>query len=101
VVVYNDAFFKWMKNTNKLENAILIFMSDHGPRYSEIQNTEIGRVSNLLPLFSVIIPDHIKSKYSHIHKNLKLNTERMTTAFDVYETLKDILNNVFQVKETK
>ena len=93
-------FFKWMKNTNKLENAILIFMSDHGPRYSEIQNTEIGRISNLLPLFSVIIPDHIKSKYSHIHKNLKLNTERMTTAFDVYETLKDILNNAFQVKES-
>jgi arylsulfatase A-like enzyme len=33
-------FFKWMNITKKLENAILIFMGDHGPRYSEIQNTE-------------------------------------------------------------
>lgn len=92
-------FFKWIKNTNKLKNAVMIFMSDHGPRYSEIQNTEVGRVSNLLPLFTVVIPDHIKSRYNHIHKNLEINTKRMTTAFDVYETLKDILNGDFKQKE--
>lgn len=91
-------FFKWMKITKKLENAILIFMGDHGPRYSEIQNTEVGRVSNLLPLMSIVIPDHIKFKFSHIHKNMKLNTERLTTAYDVFEMLKDVLDENFEDK---
>lgn len=93
-------FFKWMKESKKLDNAIMIFMSDHGPRYSEIQNTEVGRISNLLPLFTIVLPDHIKSRFNHIHKNLKINTERMTTAFDVYETLKDILHGDFQKKDS-
>ncbi|CAG2201732.1 unnamed protein product [Mytilus edulis] len=61
-------FFKWMKESKKLDNAIMIFMSDHGPRYSEIQNTEVGRISNLLPLFTIVLPDHIKSRFNHIHK---------------------------------
>jgi arylsulfatase A-like enzyme len=32
-------FLQWMYEKKKLENAILVFYSDHGPRYSEIQNT--------------------------------------------------------------
>lgn len=91
---------KWMKESKKLENSVLIFFSDHGPRYSEIQNTEVGRITNLLPLFTVVLPDHFKSKYKHIHKNLISNVHRLTTAFDVYETLKDILHSDFSEKES-
>lgn len=91
---------EWMKETKKLENSVLIFFSDHGPRYSEIQNTEVGRITNLLPLFTVVLPDHFKARYQHIHKNLKLNEQRLTTSFDVYETLKDILYSDFGEKES-
>lgn len=96
----NDYFelLKWMKDTNKLDNAILIVMSDHGPRYSEIQNTEVGRISNLLPLMSIVIPNHIKLKYPHIDKNLKSNINTLTTTYDVFEMLKDVLNGNFEKK---
>lgn len=103
VELADDDYFeliKWMKDTNKLDNAILIVMGDHGPRYSEIQNTEVGRVSNLLPLMTIVVPDHIKSKFPHIHKNLKTNSERLTTAYDVYEMLKNVLNEDFEEKNS-
>ena len=92
-------FLQWMYEKKKLENAILVFYSDHGPRYSEIQNTNIGRVTSLMPIFSIYVPKHIKEKYPHIHENLQKNTERLTTAFDVYETLQDVLNSKFEHTE--
>jgi hypothetical protein len=45
------------------------------------------------------VPKHIKDKYPHIHENLQKNTERLTTAFDVYETLQDVLNSKFEHTE--
>lgn len=83
--------FKWLKESGKLDNAALLFFSDHGPRYSEIQNTDIGRVSNLLPLMSIALPKRLTEKYPHIAKNMKINTERLTTNHDVFLMLKDIL----------
>ena len=83
--------FKWLKESGKLDNAVLLFFSDHGPRYSEIQNTDIGRVSNLLPLMSIVLPKRLSEKYPHIARNMKLNTERLTTNHDVFLMLKDIL----------
>ncbi|XP_062612256.1 uncharacterized protein LOC134274032 [Saccostrea cucullata] len=83
--------FKWLKESGKLENAVLLFFSDHGPRYSEIQNTDIGRVSNLLPLMSIVLPKRLTEKYPHIAHNMKMNTERLTTNHDVFLMLKDIL----------
>lgn len=84
--------FKWLKESGRLENAVLLFFSDHGPRYSEIQNTDIGRVSNLLPLMSIALPKRLTEKYPHIAQNMKMNTERLTTNHDVFRMLKDVLN---------
>jgi hypothetical protein len=39
--------------TSKTRYSREIFYSDHGPRYSEIQNTNIGRVTSLMPIFSI------------------------------------------------
>jgi hypothetical protein len=52
-----------------------------------------------MPIFSIYVPKHIKEKYPHIHENLLKNTERLTTAFDVYETLQDVLNSRFEHTE--
>lgn len=91
-------YFKWLKDSKRLDNAVLIFFSDHGPRYSEMQNTAVGRISNLLPLFTMVLPDHIKSRFPHIHRNLKKNIERLSTHYDFFETMKDILNSDFAKK---
>jgi hypothetical protein len=88
-------FFKWMKESNKLENAALILYADHGPRYSEIQNTGIGRVTSMMPVMSVYIPKQIRERFPHLHDNFMKNTERLTTAFDVHETMMDIFRKNF------
>jgi hypothetical protein len=88
--------FKWLKESGRLENAVVLFFSDHGPRYSEIQNTDIGRISNLLPLMSIVLPKHLTEKYPHIARNMKMNTERLTTNHDVFQMLKDILYANYQ-----
>ncbi|XP_063445326.1 uncharacterized protein LOC134725442 isoform X1 [Mytilus trossulus] len=92
-------FLKWMHETGNLDNAIFVFFSDHGPRYSEIQNTNIGRVTGLMPIFTVYVPKHIKQRYPQIHSNLLKNTERLTTVFDVHETLKDVIKSNFDHSE--
>ncbi|KAJ8297772.1 hypothetical protein KUTeg_024303 [Tegillarca granosa] len=88
-------FLKWLKENKHLENAILIFMGDHGSNFGAIRNTFIGRIEERMPFFSLVLPEHIKRKYPDIHKNLQDNTHRLTTVFDVHETIKDILNKNF------
>lgn len=88
-------FLKWLKVNKHLDNAILIFMGDHGPNFSAIRNTFIGRIEERMPFFSIVLPEHIKRKYPDIHKNLQDNTRRLTTVFDAHETIKDILNKNF------
>ncbi|XP_062573561.1 uncharacterized protein LOC134235442 isoform X2 [Saccostrea cucullata] len=89
-------FFKWMKESGKLSNSTLILMSDHGIMQNKIKNTIAGRTENRMPLFAIVIPPHIKSKYPHLHRNLKTNTKRLTTVFDAHETLVDILESNFE-----
>lgn len=50
-----------------------------------------------IPSFLTLI-DHIKSRFPHIHRNLKKNTERLSTHYDFFETMKDILNSDFAEK---
>lgn len=88
-------FFKWMKDTRKLDNAALIFYADHGPRYSEIQNTGIGRVTSMMPIMTIYIPERIRERFPDLHSNFKKNADRLTTAFDVHETMLDILRKNF------
>ena len=88
--------FKWLKDHGKLERTVLIFMSDHGLRVNEIRNTVIGRIEDRMPLFSVVLPKHIRDKYPHIHKTMTLNTKRLTTNYDSHVFLTEILNQNFQ-----
>ncbi|XP_063417031.1 uncharacterized protein LOC134699353 [Mytilus trossulus] len=91
--------FKWMKESKKLDNGVIVLYADHGPRYSEIQNTGIGRVTSMMPTLAIYIPKQIRDRFPHLHANLMKNTERLTTPFDVHETLMDILNKNFQVQK--
>lgn len=94
----NKDFFKYMKDSGHLQNAVLVFMSDHGSRNDEIRNTAAGRIEERMPLLSIVIPETLQTRYPHIVQNLKENQRRLTSPFDLYETLVDILNNDFSEK---
>ncbi|CAD6196464.1 unnamed protein product [Caenorhabditis auriculariae] len=78
------------RNFDFLKNSIIIVMSDHGHRYDRIRETTIGRLEARLPYLSIRIPDDVKRKYPKLYKSVLENSERMTTQFDVNESLNDI-----------
>ena len=45
-----------------------------------------------MPFFSVLMPQEFQDKFPNEMKNLRLNSRKLTTPFDVYETLKGFLN---------
>lgn len=45
-----------------------------------------------MPFFSVLMPQEFQDKYPNEMRNLRLNSRKLTTPFDIHETLKDFLN---------
>ena len=92
--LYNH--FKFLKDRRHLDNTVLIFTSDHGIRVNAVRNTAIGRVEDRMPFFSIVLPNHLKERYPHIHRAMTLNTKTLTTHWDGFALLTDILNQNFK-----
>lgn len=93
--VADDDVTKWLsslKTEGLLNNTILIMMSDHGNRFAEIRNTLQGKLEERLPFFSFVFPESFKMKYRAKYANFQMNLGRLTTPFDIHETLEDILS---------
>lgn len=88
-------FFDWSNKNGHFNNTILILLSDHGSNLNAIRNTVIGRVEERMPLFAIALPKYLKEKYPLLERNLRHNTERLTSHFDTYHTLVDILEGRF------
>uniref|UniRef100_A0A0B6ZQB1 Sulfatase N-terminal domain-containing protein n=1 Tax=Arion vulgaris TaxID=1028688 RepID=A0A0B6ZQB1_9EUPU len=84
-------FFKRFKEEGHLNNTVLILYSDHGYRFGKMRASYIGKVEERLPFMYLIFPPSFHQKYPSLVSNLRTNAQRLTTPFDVYETLKDIL----------
>ena len=88
-------FLQWMKDDGHLNNTLLIFFRDHGARIDKIRNTFLGRIEDRMPVLAMYLPDHIKQRYPEIHKSMQNNTRRLTTFYDLHQTLTDILQSNF------
>ncbi|KAF5298405.1 hypothetical protein FQR65_LT01183 [Abscondita terminalis] len=93
-------FFRKLFEMSTLSSTILIFMSDHGIRYGDIRSTYQGRMEERLPFLYVIFPKTYQEEYRTIYLNLKKNSRRLTTPFDLHETLKDLVNP-FKLSQTE
>ena len=89
-------FLQWMHEKGHLNHTVLIFFSDHGARIDEIRNTFVGRIEERMPFVSVYIPEYMKKKFPNLDKNMQINAKRLTTNFDLYQTLVDILQGNFE-----
>ncbi|KAL1458550.1 hypothetical protein WDU94_008688 [Cyamophila willieti] len=90
----------FLKNLNKngnLNKTILILTSDHGLRWGEFRKTYQGHLEERLPFLLFILPEMFKAKYSLAYKNLVYNQHRLTTPYDLHETLLD-LSNVTRIR---
>ena len=83
---------KWMHVKGHMDRAVVAAISDHGLRLGDFTATHIGRLEKNFPFLSLIVPTKLKTKYPWIMRNLLLNSERVTTAFDVHRTIIDIID---------
>ncbi|KAG8232427.1 hypothetical protein J437_LFUL012858 [Ladona fulva] len=86
------AFLEGLQSSGHLNNTLLIMMSDHGHRFTEIRDTQQGKQEERLPMFSFVFPPWFENKYPEAMANFRMNTHRLTTPFDINPTLKDVLH---------
>ncbi|XP_076280793.1 uncharacterized protein LOC143209265 isoform X2 [Lasioglossum baleicum] len=87
---YHD-FISYLSEEQLLNNTALIVMSDHGMRWGEFRETYQGRMEDSLPFVFIVLPRWWRDKYQIAWANLRKNTRSLTTAFDLHETLMDLL----------
>ncbi|XP_067625153.1 uncharacterized protein [Eurosta solidaginis] len=75
-----------------LNKTIILLISDHGLQYGTFGRTYQGIMEERQPLLIAIYPTWFKQKYSEAVTNMEHNTKRLTTFYDVYATILDILN---------
>ncbi|CAG7667844.1 unnamed protein product [Allacma fusca] len=84
---------KYLHRNQLLNNTILILLSDHGSWWRDFKNSqEQAFMEQRLPLLYIVLPKKFQDKYSLATKNLRENSHRLVTLFDVHETMKDLLN---------
>lgn len=84
--------FNKLEVSGFLKNTIVFFVSDHGIRWGDIRSTKQGRLEEQLPFLYILTPPSFQNKYINAYNNLKLNGKRLTTPFDVYATLSDLVD---------
>ncbi|XP_057658909.1 uncharacterized protein LOC130895563 [Diorhabda carinulata] len=92
--VMDDAFLNLLSNREfliSLKNTILIFFSDHGFRFGDIRYTHTGWLEERLPFMYIRVPDRFKSNFPEKFDSLLVNSGRLTTPWDIFNTLQDIL----------
>lgn len=90
--IFYAKLFERLHSAGDLKNTIVIFMSDHGMRWGSIRDTYIGRLEERLPALLISFPPSFIKKYSNLVENVKINAFRLTTPFDLFATLKNILS---------
>lgn len=76
-------------NENLFDNTILFLYSDHGSRFNRNFSSQ-KYLEERLPFFSVYLPDKFIKKERNKLENLKNNLNKLTSPFDIYETVRDI-----------
>uniref|UniRef100_V5GWQ5 Sulfatase n=1 Tax=Ixodes ricinus TaxID=34613 RepID=V5GWQ5_IXORI len=90
------SFLSELLTDGHLDNTFLFFFSDHGHRFDSIRETFVGRIEERLPFFAVRPPSKSDWLNSEVDmdptKSFKSNSGRLTSPYDTYETLRDILS---------
>ncbi|XP_013133443.1 PREDICTED: uncharacterized protein LOC106099430 [Papilio polytes] len=87
-----ELFFKKLERSNYLDDTIVVLLSDHGIRWGKIRSTKQGRLEERLPFVNILVPPSFRETYVSAYNNLRINSRRLTTPFDLHETLNDLVD---------
>lgn len=83
-------FLKIMFTQGYFDKTMFILMADHGARFSSLRQTYQGKLEERLPFIAVRMPEKFQRTYPDLMKNLRLNSHRLTTPFDLHETFEHL-----------
>ena len=81
-----------MKRNGDLDNAVLIYFSDHGFRIGDYPETYAGNMENNLPFLFFAFPPWFEAQFPQLVANVRANARRLVTLFDVHKTLLHLLH---------
>ena len=91
---------KILHGKKRLNNTVLIVVSDHGMRYGPLrQKTRQGFLEERLPMLYISLPLKFRTKYPQAFKNFRENSNRLTSALDIHATMKDLLHTAENVTD--
>lgn len=85
-------FLRMFHQRGEFNRTILIVITDHGPRFFQTAQTSQGRLEERLPFLSIRMPEQFQHDYPERMKNLRLNSDRLTTPFDLHATFLHLFN---------
>jgi len=79
-------------NEETLNRTAIIIMSDHGLHMGlSYLFSDQGRTEHKLPHLTTLIPERFLNEYPVLRTNLDNNEQKLISAYDIYATLRDIL----------
>ena len=81
-----------MKKDGDLEKGVLIFLSDHGFRQGKFPQTLAGMRENNLPYLFVAFPTWFEKRFPDLVANVRRNSQRLVSSFDIHKTLRHLLH---------
>ncbi|OQR69380.1 hypothetical protein BIW11_12296 [Tropilaelaps mercedesae] len=87
---YFKAFFDKMDRDGILNSTAVFFISDHGFRFGSFRATAQGRYEDMLPYGFVLLPDEYYNVNPIALANLKVNSRRLVTVYDLHATLLEL-----------
>ncbi|XP_066911454.1 uncharacterized protein [Clytia hemisphaerica] len=85
-------FHQFLDTSHARRNTLVVWFGDHGARSSKYRATMVGKLEERLPFMAFSFPRWLKNKYPLKFQNFKQNAKIMTSHFDVFSTLKHVLN---------
>uniref|UniRef100_A0AC35EZG2 Sulfatase N-terminal domain-containing protein n=1 Tax=Panagrolaimus sp. PS1159 TaxID=55785 RepID=A0AC35EZG2_9BILA len=87
----DDFFYNFFKdNREKFNNSYVLFMGDHGNRFSFMRYTDVGQTEDRNPFFFLSVPAHLRKNHSFMD-TIKENSQQLITHYDIYATLNEIV----------
>lgn len=90
----DDNLFELLERLESLgvfNNTVVVMFSDHGKRVGTFRTSTAGWYEDRLPLLFISVPEWFELKNKSVFSNLLDNSEILTSPFDLYMTLENIL----------
>ncbi|XP_034134977.1 uncharacterized protein LOC117588039 isoform X1 [Drosophila guanche] len=84
-------YLKILERHEIFEKAIVILFSDHGERFGDLAELPDGFLEERLPMLHIYLPPWFRKTYPSYAQSLYLNRNRLSSPYDLHNTLRHIL----------